>query len=226
MAGSEEPTPMRVLSNRLVSRSRTYRVLVLQPLRSFSYKPGQSAELEIAGETRVFSIASSPGEGVVMFATIVRDSGFKRSSMAGLAEGEVVSVWGPYGHFILDEEAPEILAIACGGIGITPIRSIALHAASLKLPARMTIFHVDEREDYLFREDLERASREDPRISVAWVREMPGPEDIRRSAGDVGSLVAYVSGPPGDVREAVEALRRAGLRISRERLKVESFTGY
>lgn len=53
----------------------------------FDFKPGQSADVTLfnppetdsEGNTRTFSIASSPFENQLMFATRMRDTAFKRS---------------------------------------------------------------------------------------------------------------------------------------------------
>lgn len=53
----------------------------------FDFKPGQSADVTLSnppetdseGNTRTFSIASSPFENQLMFATRMRDTAFKRS---------------------------------------------------------------------------------------------------------------------------------------------------
>jgi ferredoxin-NADP reductase len=53
----------------------------------FDFKPGQSADLTLSnppetdgeGNTRTFSIASSPFENQLMFTTRMRDTAFKRS---------------------------------------------------------------------------------------------------------------------------------------------------
>lgn len=53
----------------------------------FSFKPGQSVDVTLSdppetdseGNTRTFSIASSPFEDQLMFATRMRDTAFKRS---------------------------------------------------------------------------------------------------------------------------------------------------
>lgn len=223
----EEPTPARVIET---YRYSIYRVVKLKPLREFKYAPGQNAEFElsqkICGEcgTKTFSIASSPTEGYVMFATIARDSRFKKA-LENLKQDDEINIWGPYGHFTFDENAGEIVMIF-HSIGVTPIRSMIVYSADKRVKSRILAIHVDDREDYLFREDLMRASAINNSIEVRWRKSLPTAEELRGSIGDLDNTAFYVSGPPNRVREITSLLRGFGVKMHRERLKIESFSGY
>lgn len=223
----EEPTPARVIET---YRYSIYRVVRLDPLKEFTFIPGQNAEFElsqkICGEcgAKTFSIASSPTERYIMFATIARDSVFKKA-LESLKPGDEINIWGPYGHFTFDERAEEIVMIF-HSIGVTPIRSMVVYAADRKARPRILAIHIDERGDYLFREDLARASAINNNIRVWWRKDLPGVEELRGLVKDPGTAVFYVSGPPNRVREITSLLRNIGVKMRREALKIESFSGY
>ncbi|HWQ17142.1 MAG TPA: FAD-dependent oxidoreductase [Sulfolobales archaeon] len=223
----EEPTPMRVIES---SPYSIYRVVKLKPLWSFSFSPGQNAELELSQRicsdcgTKTFSIASSPTEDYIMFATIERDSQFKKA-LGMLRPGDEVNVWGPYGHFTLDENAEEIVMIF-HSIGVTPIRSMIIYSADKKTRSKILAIHIDEREDYLFKEDLARASRINNNIKVIWRKSLPSTDELRSFISSMKNPIFYASGPPDRVREITILLRGLGIRMHRETLKIESFSGY
>jgi glucose-6-phosphate 1-dehydrogenase len=57
-------------------------------------------------------------------------------------------------------------------------------------------------------------------------REMVRASEIKDIISDIEKAIFYISGPPQKVREITTILRDAGVKPSRERIKVESFTGY
>jgi ferredoxin-NADP reductase len=97
----------------------------------FDFKPGQSADVTLLnppetdseGNTRTFSIASSPFENQLMFATRMRDTAFKRS-LKKLALGAEVKIDSAMGSFTLHKNSAKPAVFLAGGIGITPFLSI------------------------------------------------------------------------------------------------------
>jgi ferredoxin-NADP reductase len=223
----EESIQARVID---VKKYGIYRIVRLQPLNSFEFKPGQNAEFEIGKEicgdcgSRTFSIASSPTEDYIMFATIARDSPYKKA-LDKLAPGDEIRIWGPYGHFTLDEGLGKAVLIF-DTIGVTPARSMIMYSFHKKFEIEITAIHIDKQGDFLFREDLETVSRGGDNIDIIWEREIPGEEELKDIIGDPRKTSIYISGPPHSVREIVSMLRRLRIEISRERIKIESFSGY
>src|SRR3989442_214970 len=112
---------------------------------SFPFKAGQYVQItqgapryqDEKGSSRSFSIASSPGDPVLLIATRLTGSAFKRS-LAEVALGTRVEVQGPMGSFVLPQDATRPLALVAGGIGITPFRSMIKTVTEQKLPNRLT----------------------------------------------------------------------------------------
>lgn len=102
----------------------------------FEYQAGQFADFTLIDPpeaanghvTRDFSLASAPYEPHLMATTRLRNSSFKRI-MVGLPIGTEVLLDGPYGSFPLPHDTTRPAVFLTGGIGITPVRSIALQAA-------------------------------------------------------------------------------------------------
>lgn len=98
------------------------------PLPAFS--PGAHIEITIAGDRiqhRAYSLVNSGGEDVYEIAVQLEDESTGGSRwLHSLTEGEHVQVKHPENLFSLDEHARHVTLIA-GGIGITPILSMARH---------------------------------------------------------------------------------------------------
>ncbi|MEM1610688.1 MAG: FAD-dependent oxidoreductase [Sulfolobales archaeon] len=225
----EEAIPATIIEN---TAYRGYRIVKLKPQRQFIFSPGQNAEFEISQNicrecgSKTFSIASSPTEGFIMFATLVegRESLYKRT-LEKMRPGDEINIWGPYGHFTLEKDAGEIVMIF-HSIGVTPIRSMVVYSSDTGSAQRILAIHIDEKGDFLFKEDLENATKRNKNIRVLWRREMLKTSEISELVRDLEKPVFYISGPPQRVRDTISILRNAGVELSREKIKVESFTGY
>ena len=133
----------------------------LQKPADFDFTAGQFAELSILNPDSAsepahlaFSMASSPEETELMFATRIRGGAFKQS-LRNMALGSYIQLEGPYGNFILHEDATRAAVFLAGGIGITPVRSILVHAAKAKLPNQLVLFYSNRKpEDAAFLDEL------------------------------------------------------------------------
>ncbi|MBP5090620.1 glycine-betaine demethylase subunit GbcB, partial [Pseudomonas chlororaphis] len=109
---------------------RTFCFMADQPIMFF-FKPGQfvTLELEIEGQPimRSYTISSSPSVPYSFSVTIKRVPGGKVSNWLHdtLHEGQELAVHGPVGLFnAIDFPSPKILYLS-GGVGITPVMSMA-----------------------------------------------------------------------------------------------------
>jgi len=109
---------------------RTFCLMADQPMLFF-FKPGQfvTIELEINGQKqmRSYTISSSPSVPYSFSLTIKRVPGGKVSNWLhdNLKEGDVFPVNGPVGNFnAIDFPAEKVLFLS-GGVGITPVMSMA-----------------------------------------------------------------------------------------------------
>lgn len=212
----------------------------------WSFKPGQSLDMTLIdppetdseGNTRAFSIASAPAEEMLMTATRLRDTAFKRT-LRMMPLGTAVKIEGPFGNMTLHNNASKAAVILAGGIGITPFRSMCVRAAKEKLPQRMFLFYSNRRpEDAPFLDELLRLESENPNYKcIPTMVEME--RSSRKWQGESGFItkqmldkyvkpgtpaVYYIAGPPGLVKGMHEMLNQAG--VDDDDIRSEEFSGY
>lgn len=212
----------------------------------FNFKAGQFISLTLIdppdtdaeGNTRVFSIASAPYEGVVMIATRMRNTAFKRT-MKALPLGVEIQMQGPFGTLTLDNETTRPAALIAGGIGITPFRSIVFHLSHNRAAHRVFLFYSNRRpEDAAFINELQ--ALEKTNYDYKLVATMTGDgESVKRWRGEKGVIDKnmlekvikqvtepeyYVAGPPSMVNSMKSLLQSLG--VESDQIHVEQFEGY
>lgn len=214
--------------------------------QGWQFKSGQSVDMTLLnppetdseGNTRAFSLASAPEEDMLMIATRMRDTAFKRT-LRKLPLGTEVRIEGPFGNMTLHNNASKAAVILAGGIGITPFRSMCVRAAKEKLPHRILLFYSNRRpEDAPFLDELVRLESENPNYKcIATMVEME--RSSRKWQGETGFInkqmlgkyvkpgapaVYYIAGPPGLVKGMHEMLNQAG--VDDDDIRSEEFSGY
>ena len=212
----------------------------------FVFMPGQFVDLTLlqpsetdaAGSTRTFSIASAPQEQTVMVATRLRDTAFKRE-LQRMPLGTTLRMEGPFGELMLHADQTRPAVFLAGGIGITPFRSMVVHAALQRSPHRLMLFYSNRRpEDAAFLDELQALQEMNPRYT--FVCTMTDPEKSSRVwQGETGYINAallskhlitvekpiyYVVGPSGMVGALRTMLKEA--RIDDSDIRTEKFAGY
>lgn len=213
------------------------------PERPFRFTAGQFGsftldlpQTDAKGATRTFSFAGSPNNDSLMIATRMTGSVFKRA-LAAAPVGTPLQLMGPTGLFTLHREAARPAVFFAGGIGITPVRSIAEYATQEGLPHRIDVFYSNRtRAQTAFLEDLKgwEQSNGNLRLIPTLTDEAspdPGYEHgpvneamMRKYLSDMLSPVYYVVGPPGMVAAMKELLARLG--VDATQVKAEDFIGY
>jgi ferredoxin-NADP reductase len=212
----------------------------------WKFRAGQFAELTLIdppetdfdGDSRSLSIASAPDEPNILVATRVRDSAFKRV-LNLLPLHAQVRIEGPLGNFILQDDPARPAVLVCGGIGITPARSMVVDAHHRKLPHRIFLFSANRRQqDAPFMDEMLSLAGENPHFAfvpiLTGTTSPPHPwkgetghitaDMIRKYVGDPAAAVYYLCGPVKMVSALKEALRQAG--IARTDIRTEEFAGY
>ncbi len=239
------PIFMSKLKDRKEVAERTIAFRFEKP-SGWTFKAGQfidmtlldPSETDSEGNTRGFSIASGPHEEMLMVATRIRDTAFKRV-LKSMPIGTAVKIEGPSGDLTLPNNSKRAVAFLAGGIGITPFRSMLVRAAKEKLPHRLFLFYSNRRpEDAPFLEELQTLERENPNYKlIASMTEM---EKSHRSwTGETGLInqamlarhlksaetpIYYIAGPPAMVKGLHEMLNKAG--VDDDDIRAEEFAGY
>ena len=239
------PTFLTKLTNRKEVAERTMTFCFDKP-DSFTFTPGQFLDITLLnprdtdseGNARGFSIASAPYEDFIMVATRLRDTAFKRT-LRTAPLGTEVKIEGPFGNLRLHNDKSRAAVVLTGGIGITPFRSILLHAAKEKSPHRIFLFYANRRpEDAAFLDELQRLELQNPHYKlIACMSEIeksshswPGergvinPQMLAKYLKGVASPVYYVTGPPPMVKAMHTMLADTGVDV--DNIRIEEFAGY
>lgn len=216
-----------------------------------SFKAGQFMELvlidppetDAEGNARALSIACSPDDPFLAFATRVRDTAFKRT-MRSVPIGTVVGCDGPFGDLTLHNNASRPAVLLAGGIGITPFRSFVRWASHKGLDHRILLFYSNRRpEDAAFLDELTQIESQNKNFtfvptmshmgdsSASWTgatgfidfdlikKHLPAP-----GTDGLSTPMFYIAGPPAMV-EAMRAMLNAG-GIDDDDIRAEDFGGY
>lgn len=215
----------------------------------FSFKAGQCAQFTLISpphtdeesNSRYFSLASTPDEPELMIATRIRDSAFKQV-LSQLEPGSELVMKGPYGDFVLPEQRKRPVVFITGGIGVTPVRSMLLHAIAQQQPSAMqplTVFYANRRpEDAAFLDELTQSCinhahctlvatmSQAEQSSLSWLGEQGYVDQamLERHLKDISAPVYYLDGPPALVAAMKAMLNKAG--IDEEQIRSEEFSGY
>lgn len=241
--------PIAAYGSKLLSRAEvaegTIALWFEKPLH-FDFKPGQSADVTLSnppetdseGNVRTFSIASSPFEDQLMFATRMRDTAFKRSLKTVLL-GTGVRIDSAMGSFTLHKNSVKPAVFLAGGIGITPFLSILRQANHDRLPHKLYLFYSNRRpEDTPFLEILKMLERSNSNFELICTmteilhshKEWKGEtgfinkEMLSRHLTNLQGPIYYVAGPPAMVAGMRKML--VGANVDEDDIRTEEFRGY
>ena len=139
----------------------------------------------------------------------------------------------------LHNNAARAAVFVCGGIGITPVRSILFSAAQKKLPHRLFLFFSNHsRQDAPFYDELDclQARNENYRFiptmtdltvsAGGWSGEtgLITGEMLARHLQNVQQAIYYLTGPSSMVVDMRNMLHETG--VDDDDIRVEEFTGY
>jgi ferredoxin-NADP reductase len=238
------PTFEAALVSRELVADRTMAFRFAKPA-DWTYRAGQFVDITLLdppetdaeGNTRGFSISSSPSEGVIMITTRLRDTAFKRVLQAAPL-GTAVKIEGPFGDLRLHHAARPAVVLT-GGIGITPFRSILLEAIRAGgLPYPVVVLYANRRpRDAAFLDELLALTEQDANLkfvptmsgldaSDAWEGERGHIDSsmLGRHLESVTNAIYYLTGPPGMVQGLRTMLIDSG--IDEDDIRTEEFTGY
>ncbi|MGH9488490.1 MAG: ferredoxin--NADP reductase [Terriglobales bacterium] len=212
----------------------------------FDFRPGQTIDLKLpqlpdstpGGNVHTFSLADESEAPALTVATRMRGSAFK-NAFAGMPLNGALELDGPLGDFTLPNRDTRTIVLLAGGIGITPFRSMARHAAHHKLGHRIVLFYGNRRpEDAAFLDDLLALQQENPRFTCVPV--MSEMEKSQRSWSGARGLITgkllaehlkdahepvyFIAGPPGMVTALRGTLHDAG--VDDDDIRTEEFSGY
>ena len=216
-------------------------MLHLQTPRSnrLRFLAGQSVTLGLAGGKEDFSatypIASCPCDDRNLLFHIhrdERDSFAERLFACAVGSGEAVSLWGPWGDFVLrlsagpDSSRP-LLFLACDG-GFAPVKSLIEHALAIEAAESISLYWMATRpaghylanqcrawaealDDFHYVPLLAEDAAEAGQRSVGAICSDCSAADKSGKPGSLAAHDAYIAGPEAFVAAAAADLAAAGM---------------
>lgn len=207
----------------------------------FTFEPGQYAKITLLepihhdddGNTRLFSVASSPKKDYVMFTTRALDSAFNKNILE-MPIGAKAEISGFGGNTVLHKNTGIPAVFLIGGIGITPVRCMVEYIVTEKLPYKAYLFYSNPKASSMaFFNEFEKWAEEykgfkfypfiDDREDKNWKYGYGyiNKDIILEHISDIHRPVYYIVGPTAMV-EAMENIL-IGLNINSENIKLEKF---
>jgi ferredoxin-NADP reductase len=206
----------------------------------FTFAPGQflNVSLPIGGArmNRSYSISSSPTQRDYVELTVKREprGAVSRHLDDLLKVGDLLEVGGPVGRFTFDGTEAESIVLISGGVGITPMMSIARYLTDRSWPGDIFFLYACRAPaDFIFAREIGLLQRANPKLHVTVVMERPegtdwqGPKGrlstqlLSQAVPDIASRRIHLCGPPV-MMDAVKALL-AELKVPAEQVKTEDF---
>lgn len=179
---------------------------------------GQSLTLTAGEASAQLPIASCPCDDRNLLFHVERDAqdSFARRVFGSLKAGDAVTLFGPWGDFVLRaDSARSILFLACD-TGFAPIKSLVEHAMALEASERLHLYWLATRPAGHYLANLCRSWAEaldNFGYTPVAAEQADAPEFIRRVGADHADLNAfdiYLAGPEAFVASASLALRERG----------------
>ena len=222
----------------------------IEQKKELDYISGQYAFFDIGGvyndpegPIRHFTIASSPTENFIMISTRIRDTPYKKRLSSLEEEKAKVKVRGPTGKFILHEDYSKPAVLLSGGIGVTPFRSMIKYATDKQLPIKIVMFDSNRDEaNILYKNEFDECLKTNKNLKIIYTITGEGQPPLGHWEGEAGRIdkamitkyvsedelnksIFYICGPPA-MLNALQNILNEKLKISKDRVKIEEFTGY
>ena len=197
----------------------------------FEYQSGQFIELFLEhnpGVAYPFTLSSFPGEPYLTITTRMWSQSKFKIWLETLVPGQMVTMTGPWGNFVLEEGTENLSIFLAGGIGITPFRSMVKEAIDSEKNLPSSIFHSNKfSRTTPFKKEFEAllnrgvqlyylmTQEGSERLSFAYINSK---ENITRDSR------FYISGAPVFIDTLADDLVANG--IKEKMIRVDSFSGY
>ncbi|MEU7203266.1 globin domain-containing protein [Streptomyces sp. NPDC045470] len=212
-------------------------VVTVRPDQPYPFLAGQYASVETPWWPRVwrhYSFAAAPrSDGLLSFHVKAVPAGWVSNAMVHRARpGDVIRLGSPSGSMTVDHTTDNGLLCLGGGTGIAPIKALVEDVAERGHRRPMEVFYGARSGHDLYDLDtMLRLEQRHPWLSVRPVVATGRPDgpanslsgqlpDAVRQYGPWREYDAYLSGPPGMIRNGVDAL--VGVGIPSDRIRHDS----
>lgn len=177
---------------------------------------------------RVFTIASAPEDGYLMFTTRIAEdhTSWKNILLNDLKVGDKMMVAKAKGEFNFHGNYKESFVIA-GGIGITPIRSLLKHfSENNNEDHKLVVLYSDDRGEFCYKYDFKEITDKMPNLELLFICDRDEfTAEVEKYAKEKQNNAEYlIAGSPGMNKVFSEKLE--GLGVNKDNIKVDNFMGY
>ncbi|MGY1499251.1 globin domain-containing protein [Streptomyces sp. QTS52] len=201
-------------------------VITVRPDQPYPFLAGQYTSLETPWWPRIwrhYSFASAPrSDGLLSFHVKAVPAGWVSNALVHRAQpGDIVRLGPPAGTMTVDHTTDSGLLCLGGGTGIAPIKALVEDVAEHGDRRRVEVFYGARTDLDLY--DIDAMLRLQQSHSWLAVRAVidqqahPQLPDAVREYGPWYEYDAYLSGPPGMIRNGVDTLLRTGFPPERIR---------
>lgn len=207
-------------------RTRDIAVVTVRPDQPYPFLAGQYTSVETPWWPRIwrhYSFASAPrSDGLLTFHVKAVPAGWVSNALVHRARpGDVIRMGPPAGSMTVDHTTDSGLLCLGGGTGIAPIKALVEDVAERGERRPVEVFYGARTDHDLYDIDtMLRLQQSLPWLSVRPIVDQQAHlqlPDAIRAYGPWNEFDAYVSGPPGMIRNGVHALRDAGVPTDRIR---------
>ncbi len=201
-------------------------VVTVRPDQPYPFLAGQYTSLETPWWPRVwrhYSFASAPrSDGLLSFHVKAVPAGWVSSALVHRARpGDVIRLGPPAGTMTVNHTTDSGLLCLGGGTGIAPIKALVEDVAEHGRKRPVEVFYGARTDHDLY--DIDTMLRLQQSHSWLSVRPVIDQQahlqlpDVVREFGPWDEYDAYLSGPPGMIRNGVDVLRDIGIPFERIR---------
>lgn len=205
-------------------RTTDIAVVTVRPDKPYPFLAGQYASLETPWWPRVwrhYSFASAPrSDGLLSFHVKAVPAGWVSNALVHHARpGDILRLGPPTGSMTVDHTTDSGLLCLGGGTGIAPIKALVEDVAEHGRRRPVEVFYGARTDHDLYDIDtMLRLQQSHPWLAVRPVVDQRAQlPDAVREYGPWNEYDAYLSGPPGMIRNGVDALRDIGIPEGRIR---------
>ena len=147
------------------------------------------------------------------------------------------------GKFILHEDYSKPAVLLSGGIGVTSFRSMIKYATDKQLPIKIVMFDSNRDEtNILYKNEFDECLKTNKNLKIIYTITGEGQPPLGHWEGEAGRIdkmmitkyvsedelnksIFYICGPPA-MLNALQNILNEKLKITKDRVKIEEFTGY
>jgi len=206
----------------------------------FTFVPGQFLNVAFwiggARMNRSYSISSSPTQHEYLEVTVRREprGAVSRHIVDLLRVGALIEASGPVGKFTFDGTEADSIVLIAGGVGITPMMSIARYLTERSWPGDIfLVYACRAATDFIFASEFAALEQANPKLRVTVVMSRPEGTDwnglrghitkelLAQAVPDIASRRVHLCGPPTMMDAIKAALTELG--VPPEQVKTEAF---